>query len=60
MSQDEADATWKNYVDDVREVIEAMREPTEAMIEAAERTPGQMRYSDVWRAMIAEALKCVD
>jgi hypothetical protein len=33
-------------------VIEAIREPTEAMIDAAANTKGQMTYADVWRVMI--------
>jgi hypothetical protein len=36
-------------------VIEAMREPTEAMVLAGRETP--MTPYDVWRAMAREALK---
>jgi hypothetical protein len=38
--------------------IEAMREPTMVMEYAASNWQGpQMTYSDVWRAMVDEALK---
>ena len=37
-------------------VIEAIREPTEAMIDAAANTKGQMTYADVWRVMIDQIL----
>jgi len=36
--------------------IEAMREPTQAMSDAAAERPGQMSYADVWQAMIGAAL----
>lgn len=42
-----------------RAVIEAMREPTEAMIRASREWDGRMshRSSGAWQAMIDEALK---
>jgi hypothetical protein len=36
--------------------IEAMREPTQAMSDAAAEKPGQMSYTDVWQAMIDAAV----
>tara|TARA_S200002703_G_scaffold73209_1_gene63191 strand:+ start:878 stop:1099 length:222 start_codon:yes stop_codon:yes gene_type:complete len=48
-------------VDVARAAIEAMREPTEEMIEAAHtRLAGEPEdgVPDVYRAMINEALKC--
>lgn len=40
-----------------RDAIEAMREPTQEMSDAAVERPGQMSYADVWRTMIDAALR---
>jgi len=48
---------WKQELPGLaRAAIEAMREPTPAMSDAAAATPGQMSYADVWRSMIDAAL----
>jgi hypothetical protein len=51
---------WKSYEAEARAAIEAMREPTEAMVEAGSDAP-IMNYDgndprDVWRLMISAAL----
>lgn len=43
-----------------RAAIEAMREPTDAMSDAAAERPGQMSYTDVWQAMIDAAVSSGD
>jgi hypothetical protein len=40
-----------------RTAIEAMREPTEAMLRAADRIIGRDVGLPIWRAMIGEALR---
>ena len=47
---------WQEHITAAQFAIEAMREPTLAMSEAAANTKGQMSYADVWRAMIDSAL----
>ena len=49
-------ALFEGHLGDARSVIEAIREPTEAMIDAAANTKGQMTYADVWRVMIDQIL----
>lgn len=39
-----------------RAAIEAMREPTRGMSDAAAERVGQMSYADVWQAMIDAAV----
>jgi hypothetical protein len=51
-----------HYIDQARAAIEAIREPTQAMIAAAcddfdKRGRGQQSYTHIWQAMIDEALK---
>ena len=48
---------WRGYVESARAAIAAMREPTEAMLEAGRSTPPRTRCLEVYRAMIDEALK---
>jgi hypothetical protein len=56
---------WEEFSDDARAAIEAMREPTEPMMQAAESEAeayfgnGQERLEpeQVWRVMIDAALK---
>jgi hypothetical protein len=53
---------WKLYVKDARAAIEAMREPTEAMLNEAvgaldSHNVGSHEANIVWQAMIDEALK---
>lgn len=45
---------WTFFVGQARTAIEAMREPTEAMDNASGH---ENTHSDVWRAMVGEALK---
>ncbi len=46
-------ADWKRTIEDVHTVIAALREPSEAMIEAGdEDTGGWADAADIWRAMI--------
>jgi hypothetical protein len=45
------------YRQDARAAIAAMREPTEAMINAGDRTDHDVEAATVWQAMIDEALK---
>ncbi len=63
-----SDAKWTWYLNDARAVIEAMREPTEAMCKAQgtnnlgspDNVSGYLdcwSADDVWRAMIDAALK---
>lgn len=49
---------WPVYVNDAKAAIEAMREPTEVMVEDGQdaRLDGG-GYYDVWRAMIDAALR---
>jgi len=49
-------STWDEWIDEARAAIEAMREPTEAMINAGDRTDHDVEATMVWRAMIDEAL----
>lgn len=54
-----ADAFWHQFIGDARSVLTAMREPTEAMIEAAYAVEPDGRVpalSDAWTAMIDAAL----
>ena len=48
-----SDLDWPSYLEEARAAIAEMREPTEAMEDAAFRE-GNWRY--VWRAMIDAAL----
>lgn len=54
---------WRGYQESARAAIEAMRDPTEAMIEAGAmvdnwcQSEGQAAQPDVYRKMIDEALK---
>lgn len=50
--------SWQDQDERIaRAVIEAMVEPTEAMIQAGQDTPGEVTYvEDVWSAMLAAAL----
>ena len=43
-------------LDEARAAIEAMREPTEAMIKEAAWEDGRVTARNVWQAMISEAL----
>lgn len=55
-----APTTWRMYVDDVRAVIAAMRDPTEAMLSAGSSGSNcgeNPDPDDVWRAMIDAALE---
>lgn len=45
------------YYERVRTLLRAIREPTNAMIDAAELDPFNTSYSGTWRAMIDEALR---
>lgn len=45
-----------DYLDEAEAAIEAIREPTDAMLNAAMWQKGQQPYADVWRAMIDAAL----
>ena len=46
---------WKNYRNAARMAIEAMREPTQAMLQALNNCGGDT--DAIWPAMIDEALK---
>lgn len=57
---------WMLVIEDARAAIEAMREPTEAMVAHAHEEfdlapfgifPGPFTLEKVWRAMVDEALK---
>ena len=50
-------ATQEGWERQARAAIAAMREPTEAMLEAGRSTPPRTRCLEVYRAMIDEALK---
>jgi hypothetical protein len=56
-----ADAHWKMYLTAAEMAIAALREPTEAMIEAAVLSPGDgnlgVDAKNTWKAMIDAALK---
>ena len=39
-----------------RAAIQAIAEPTEAMLQAAQEQRGQQSYTDVWRTMVAAAV----
>lgn len=48
---------WEDFVDTAHVAIKAMREPTEAMVDAgAEYAPGAGDARDAWHAMIDAAL----
>lgn len=52
------ESAWVDHVDMARAAIEAMREPTQAMVEVGE--PYAIEYSDFaggWRLAIDEALR---
>ena len=57
------DAAWRDYEADAREVVEAMREPTEAMINKPKIDCWEQSYvyenqiNEIWQAMIDEALR---
>jgi len=40
-----------------RAAIQSIAEPTEAMLTAAQEQTGQQSYTDVWRTMVAAALR---
>jgi hypothetical protein len=51
---------WSIYINKVRAVLEALREPNEAMIEAAISRPvneAANDYRSVWQAMLDAALR---
>jgi hypothetical protein len=49
---------WKNYEETARDIIRAMREPTDAMNEAASNADADgFRALDIWDHLIDAALK---
>jgi len=53
---DPAHFMWRQFVKPARELFAEMREPTEAMCEAAPFVYDQVLPSDTWRAMIDAAI----
>lgn len=47
---------WRTYVPKACAVLEALRDPSFAVLEAADNTPCSVKTSDLWRAMIDAAL----
>ena len=52
-----SDITKQSYCRYARAVIEAMREPTSEMVDAAYANTGGVGATKCWQAMIDEALK---
>ncbi|MBN9504970.1 MAG: hypothetical protein J0I69_02995 [Altererythrobacter sp.] len=49
---------WQDYLPEARAVLEAIREPSDAMLEVDARRPdGSFYPEDHWRAMIDAALE---
>jgi hypothetical protein len=53
--QCDPDIQWQSFIGEARAAIASMREPTEAMIEAAWNAPGDQPQSH-WRAMLDAAI----
>lgn len=53
----EEDEQWHHHVDTARAVLEAIREPSEGMVDAAQVAHGpEATYRTAWRGMIDAAL----